>query len=325
MALKRLTAAAVAAGVLALAGCKSEKGPMLRTTKVTEGPIEDKVEATGSIVPLNRVEIKPPVGGRIEQLLVDEGDQVKAGQTVAWMSSSDRAAILDAARAQGPEMLKHWQDAYKPTPVVASLSGVIILRNVVVGQTVDPGVVIYAMSDKLIALAQVDESDIGRVKMGMKANWTLDSYPDQTFPGKVFDILHEGKNVSNVITYGVKVQPDRMPPFARSQMTVTVDFVIGRKEKALLVPAVALREAPGGGKQVMVPGPEGKPEAHPVQVGIDGGDMVEIVSGLSLGDAIVLGRGRYSPQQGPQSSPLTSSGQPAQSSSNAPRSKRKGG
>jgi macrolide-specific efflux system membrane fusion protein len=67
-----------------------------------EGPIEETVEATGTIVPLNRVEIKPPIAGRIERLLADEGDSVREGQILAWMSSDDRAAILDAARAQGP-------------------------------------------------------------------------------------------------------------------------------------------------------------------------------------------------------------------------------
>ena len=115
----------------------------------------------------------------------------------------DRAAILDAARSQGPDSLKKWEDDYKATPIVAPLSGVIILNNVVVGQTVDPTTVIYAMSDFLIVLAQVDESDIGHVHKNMKARITLDAYPTQSVEGSVFDILYEGKNVSNVITYGV--------------------------------------------------------------------------------------------------------------------------
>src|SRR5262245_33207288 len=70
-----------------------------RTVAVRRGPIEKAVEATGEVAPLNRVEIKPPISGRIEKLLVDEGDHVKQGQILAWMSSSDRAAIVDAARA----------------------------------------------------------------------------------------------------------------------------------------------------------------------------------------------------------------------------------
>src|SRR3954462_14818386 len=97
---------------------------------VQRGSIEDTVEATGVVQPLNRVEIKPPIAGRIEKLLVEEGTRVKAGQILGWMSSTDRAAILDAARAKGEDELKHWEDAYKPTPVIAPLSGTIILKNV---------------------------------------------------------------------------------------------------------------------------------------------------------------------------------------------------
>src|SRR6202007_1538118 len=110
----------------------------------------------------------------------------------------DRAAILDAARAQGPDELKKWQDAYKPTPIVAPLSGVIILRNVVVCQTVDATVVIYAMSDKLIVKADEDETDVGRVHMAIADVITLDSYPDAPINGDVFQILYEGINSNNV-------------------------------------------------------------------------------------------------------------------------------
>ena len=68
---------------------KHSKDPAMIPITVKEGPIEESVEATGYVAPLNRVEIKPPIGGRIEQLLVDEGDKVKVGQILAWMSSSD--------------------------------------------------------------------------------------------------------------------------------------------------------------------------------------------------------------------------------------------
>lgn len=282
---------------------------------VTEGPIEETVDATGSIAPLNRVEIKPPISGRMEKLLADEGDTVRAGQILAWMSSDDRAAILDAARAQGPDALKRWQDDYKATPIVAPLSGTLILRNVVVGQTVDPGSVLFAMSDRLIVLAQVDESDIGRVRQDMPARITLDAYPDVKVDGRVFDILYEGKNVSNVITYGVKVRPLKVPPFFRSQMTANISFIIQSKPKAVLLTASAVQDKPNGAKQVSVPGPDGKPVDREITTCIESGDKVEILSGLAPGDQVLLTRGKYVPQQGPQSSPLTMGGKPPASGS----------
>lgn len=305
--------AAVGAGVWfwrSKSGEASSKKTYTAVT-VTEGPIEETVEATGAIVPLNRVEIKPPISGRIERLLADEGDTVRSGQILAWMSSDDRAAILDAARAQGPDALKRWEEDYKATPIVAPLSGTLILRNVVVGQTVDSGSVLFAMSDRLIVLAQVDESDIGRVHTDMPARITLDAYPDIQVDGRVFEILFEGKNVSNVITYGVKVRPLKIPPFFRSQMTANVSFILQSKPRAVLLTASAVLDKPGGGKQVSVPGPDGKPLSREITTGIESGDKVEVLSGLAPGDQVLLTRGKYVPQQGPQSSPLTMGGRPS--------------
>ena len=279
-----------------------------QSVTVTAGSIKQTVEATGSVAPLNRVEIKPPMSGRIENLLVKEGDSVKVGQTLAWMSSSDRAAILDAARSQGPEALKKWEDDYKPTPIVAPLSGVVILKNVVVGQTVDASSVIYAMSDFLIVLAEVDESDIGHVHIGMPAVITLDSYPNNSVDGKVFDILYEGKNVSNVITYGVKVKIDKVPSFFRSEMTANISFIVNKKDNALLVPVSAVTGLPDGTQQVFVPGENGKPEAREVTTGIEDNNKIEITSGLEEGDTVLITRSKYVPQQGPQSSPLAIGG-----------------
>ncbi len=278
-----------------------------RTVEVARGSIEQTLAATGSVVPLNRVEVRPPIGGRVEELLVREGDRVEAGRIIAWLSSNDRAAILDAARAQGEQEFQRWKDSYKPTPVVAPLSGLIILRNAVVGQTVEQSTVLFAIADALIVLAQVDESEIGRLRPGIPARILLDAYPGKPVLGNIFDILYEGKSVSSVITYGVKVRPDHVPAFFRSQMTANVTFIMGKKEDALLLPSAAVQDLPGGGKRVMVPGADG-PQPLEVKTGIETGEQIEITSGLQEGDRVVLTRGRYTPPEAPQSSPLSFGG-----------------
>ncbi len=287
------------------------RGDRNQTVEAKVGKIEQTADATGSILPLNRVEVKPPVSGRIEKLNVLEGDKVQVGQILAWMSSTDRAAILDAARAQGPEAFAKWQNDYKPTPVVSPLSGVVILNNTVVGQTVDSTIVVYALADVLMAYAQVDESDIGRVHKGQKARIVLDAYPTQPIEGTVFDILYEGKNVSNVITYGVKVRPDRVPDFFRSQMTANVSFEVSRKDKALILPSFVVRTQPDGTRVISLPPtPEsqGKPIVREVKTGLENDESVEIVSGVEDGDKILLPQGKYVPQKAPDSSPLTFGG-----------------
>lgn len=328
--MKRIIASVVAAaliggGVWYWKGHRSKKGRRVATVAAEVGTIEQTVDATGSVIPLNRVEIKPPISGRVEQLLVEEGDSVKAGQILAWMSSTDRAAILDAARAQGPEAFAKWQDSYKPTPIISSLTGVVILRNVVVGQTVDASTVLFALADTLITYAQVDESDIGKVHIGQKARIVLDAYPNRPIEGKVFDILYEGKNVSNVITYGVKIRPVKVPDFFRSQMTANVSFEISRKTDALTLPSYIVRTQPDGSRVVTLPPtPEsdGKPVVREVKTGIENDDLVEIVSGLSAGDKVQLPQGKYVPQKAPDSSPLAFSG-PKRSSNEGTAPKRK--
>jgi macrolide-specific efflux system membrane fusion protein len=307
----------IAAVILAAAGtgffiwkkntAGKKRGDMMTSITVKQGPIERTVDATGTVTPQNRVEIKPPISGRVEELLVDEGSHVKSGQILAWMSSSDRAAILDAARAKGPEELKKWKDSYKATPIVAPLSGVIILRNVVVGQTVDASTVLYAMSDHLIVKADIDEADIGQVKLGLPTRITLDAYPDQPIDGKVSQILYEGKNVSNVITYGVKIQANEVPTFFRSGMTANVALILDRRDDAILVPASAVKNSTEG-SYVLVPGPENKPVHKTVETGLANAESVQITSGLNVGDQVVVMRARYTPQKAQLSSPLTMGG-----------------
>lgn len=306
-----VAAALIGGGVWYWKGRASKRHEKTATVTAKLGAIEQTVDATGSVIALNRVEIKPPISGRVEQLLVDEGAKVTAGQILAWMSSTDRAAILDAARAQGPEAFKKWQDSYKPTPIISSLTGAVILRNVVVGQTVDASTVLYALADTLIAYAQVDESDIGKIHIGQKARIVLDAYPTKPIEGKVFDILYEGKNVSNVITYGVKIRPAKVPEFFRSQMTANVSFEISRKSGVVTLPSYAVRTQPDGSRVVALPpapDSDGKPVTREVKTGIENDDTVEIVSGLDEGDKVQLPQGKYVPQKAPDSSPLSFSG-----------------
>lgn len=274
------------------------------SAQVTAKDISEFVETTGSVAPLNRVEINPSSAGRIEQILVHEGDKVKTGQVLALMSSSDRVAILDAARAMGQAQYKHWEDTYKPMKVVSPLDGTIILKNVVEGQTVSQSTVLFALSDKLIVEANVDESDIGKVRPGQRAVIVLDSYPDRPVDGSVFQILDEGTNQSNVITYTVKIQPDHVPSFFRSQMTANIKIEVSRKKNALLIPTEAVTIDPAGHTAVITSVQGGKPVYQRIETGLDQGNMVEVTKGLEEGDTVMYADKGYVPQQAQGSNPL---------------------
>ena len=254
---------------------------------VSTADVREIIDTTGEVSALNRVEIKPSVAGRVDTLLVNEGDTVKKGQVLAYLSSSDRVAILDAVRANPKENLKNWEDTYKATPVISPMNGKIILRNVVEGQTISTSDILYALADELIVVASVDEADIGKIKNGQKATITLDAYKNVPINGKVFQILEEGKNVSNVITYYVKIRPEQTPDFFKSLMTANIDIIVTEKENAVVIPWDSFSEDEDGKTYVMV-GDNMLPTKHFIETGILDGDNIEVVSGLSAGDSILI-------------------------------------
>jgi len=259
---------------------------------VTTADVKEIIDTTGEVSALNRVEIKPSVSGRVDTLLVKEGDTVRKGQVLAYLSSSDRVAILDAVRANPDEDIKDWEETYKATPVISPMNGKIILRNVVEGQTISTGDILYALADELIVLASVDEADIGKIKNGQRATITLDAYKDITIDGKVFQILEEGKNVSNVITYYVKIRPEKTPDFFKSLMTANIDIVVKEQKDAVVVPWDSFQEDEYGKTFVLV-GDDMQQTKHEITTGITEGDNVEVTSGLSKGDTILVKQDKF--------------------------------
>jgi len=265
--------------------------PQYREVTVTRGDIDLTILSTGTVAPKNRLEIKAPIPGRAEEVLVDEGYNVKKGQVLAWMSSTERAALIDAARAKGPDELKHWEDLYRPTPILAPVNGTIITRNVEPGQTFTSTDAVFVMSDYLIVVAQVDETDLAQIRLRQPARIVLDAYPDQVISGRVDEIAFDAKTVSNVTTYSVNVVADHTPPFMRSGMTANVTFVSGSRRGVLLVPAEAVKVR-NGHSYVLVapPKPQGKPVETEIHTGLSDGKNLEVLDGVSEGQTLLVPR-----------------------------------
>jgi len=185
---------ATAALVFLIFWFQSKRGEREQVKEITptRGKIQTLVSATGTVLPRNRLEVKPPVGGRIESILVKEGERVAAGETLAWMSSTERAALLDAARGKGEEELQYFQDTYKPIPLISPINGEVIVATTQPGQTVTTNDAVVVISDRLIVRAQVDETDIGKIKVGQKAIISLDAYPDTIVAIKSVKALPRG-------------------------------------------------------------------------------------------------------------------------------------
>jgi macrolide-specific efflux system membrane fusion protein len=264
-------------------------GPAFKTIRVERGDLQLTVLATGMVQPQNRVEVRPPVAGRAEEILVKEGETVRKGQVLALLSSTERAVLLDAASSKGPEELAHWQELYKPTPLMAPLSGVVIARKVEPGQTVTAQDAVLVLSDRLIVTAQVDETDIAQIHQGRTAEISLDAYPGRSIAGRVDHISYEALTVNNVTVYEVDVLPDRVPDFMRSGMTANVVFHAASSRNALLLPAEAVRFE-NGLASVLSPDPESpdRPVSKKVEAGLSDGKKVEILAGLAEGESVLV-------------------------------------
>ena len=260
----------------------------LRPVTATRQTLRVTKTATGEVTPQNRVEVKPPIAGRIEQVLVHEGDAVTQGQVMAFMSSTDRAALLDAARAQGPEVLARWESAYRPAPLLAPLVGMVIVRAVEAGQTVTTADPVVVIADRLIVKAQVDETDIGVIAIGQPATIGLDAFPQETIQAHVDHVAYEAKTVNNVTIYEVDVLPDTAPPFMRSGMTATVTFIVVTKSDALVLPAEAVHQE-ASGAYVLVQGSKSwaSPSRRPVHIGQTDGKWVDILSGVAERETVL--------------------------------------
>lgn len=266
---------------------KSERAPVMREVPVKRGDLVMQVQASGTVSPENRLEIKPPIAGRIDEVLVKEGEVVKKGKVLAWISSTERAALLDSVRTQGEKEIKKWEDLYKPTPVIAPIDGTIILRNVESGQSFTNTDSIFTMADRLAVKAQVDETDIAQVKKGQKAVITLDAYPNNPIQGKVVHVAYDATVTNNVTTYGCYVIPEKVPDFMRSGMTANVNIEVDRKDNVLSLPLTAIIMDQEGARVRLKQGQE-KSSIVPIETGSDDGRVVEITSGLSDNDIVLV-------------------------------------
>ena len=265
----------------------------LVSLKPERGNIALTVDTIGTVKPQNRLEIKPPITGRVEKILVREGQEVGVGEILALMSSTERATLIDAARLKGNQELKYWKKAYKETPLIAPIDGIVIVRDVEPGQTVTASDAVLVLSDRLIVEADVDETDIGELKVGQKAIIGLDAYPKIKIDAIVDHISYESQMVSNVTTYKGDVLPRQIPEVFRSGMSANVEVIVKEVTNALLIPSNAVIH--NKNKTFVQTKDSASGDIHnvPIVTGLENDGLVEVISGVTDGDTIYTSKKTY--------------------------------
>ena len=160
------------------------------------------------------------------------------------------------------------------TIITAPIDGVVIARNVDVGQTVAASFtapVLFVIANDLKHMqvnASIDEADIGRVRSGQGVTFRVDAYPDQTFRGRVDQVRLQPTTVQNVVTYNTIISVDNDDGKLMPGMTATVSVIVQKADNVLRIPAAALRFRPEG----FEPGGRGaRPSAAPPGAGAGAG------------------------------------------------------
>jgi peptidoglycan hydrolase-like protein with peptidoglycan-binding domain len=202
--------------------------------------------------------------------------------------------------------LKRWQKAMgvKATGVVdvtqfvwMPTGSVLTAWSVNLGSHVSSGTALASVvsPSRLSAAASISQSDIASLKVGQKAQMTIDGYASDAFTGRISFISSEPASSSSSATssssstqYSITVSPQSLPKFAKSGMTGTLDIVLQQASNVLMVPTSAVSGSAGTSfVRVMQ---DGQPVFRQVQTGMATSSYTEITSGLAAGETVVTGQ-----------------------------------
>jgi len=176
-------------------------------------------------------------------------EEKETAETTYYSAKADLQSS-EARLAQAKSQLDSSRVDLEYTIIKSPIDGVVINRNINVGQTVAASFqapVLFQIANDLSKMqveCSVDEADIGKVKEGQKVTFTVDAFPDDNFQGIVSQVRYSPEVVSNVVTYTTIVEVDNPEIKLMPGMTATVSIVVGEAKNALRVPNSALRFTP---------------------------------------------------------------------------------
>jgi HlyD family secretion protein len=246
----------------------------------------------------------------LERRLVAPADHDVAAAALGMARAEERAAAASCEQAKALRNQAALNLHY--TKIISPIDGVIISRNVDVGQTVAATLqapTLFTIAKDLSHM-QVDtnvaEADVGKLRAGMDVSFGVDAYPTEVFKGKLRQVRDNAQTLQNVVTYDAVVDVDNAQHLLKPGMTATVSFTYAQQPDALRIANAALRFKPDRALQTQLPrepvqaagGPDqrvawllraGRAEPVRVRVGISDGVWTEVLAGdVRPGDRAVV-------------------------------------
>jgi len=239
-----------------------------------------------------RVDLK-----RYQTLAAQNSIARQQAEDQAYVVKQDEGTVkLDEGLVEGARLNLEYTDITSP------VDGTVVSRNVTQGQTVastlqTPTLFLIGTDLKKMEVdTNVSESDVGGMRVGDRATFTVDAYPNRVFQGTVNQVRLSPQEVQNVVTYDAVIYVDNSDLALMPGMTTSTQIIVAQRRDVLRVPDQALRYASGRIPRASTPANRaqvfvlrgGAPVAVPVVVGLDDGNFSEIVNGdLHPGDAVI--------------------------------------
>lgn len=175
--------------------------------------------------------------------------ELDASQT-AYDAATAQLEVSQAQTAQAQAALNQAMVDLNNTVIRSPVDGIVISRNVDVGQTVAASLsapTLFTIANDLSKMevhTSVDEADVGNVSEGQQVTFTVDAFPARRFRGKVYQVRNAPTTIQNVVTYDAVVRIDNKELLLKPGMTANVQFLVSEKEDVLTVPNMALRFRP---------------------------------------------------------------------------------
>ena len=255
---------------------------------------------------------------------------VDASQT-AWEQALAQKRSAEAALQQAEGALRVAETNREYATIRSPVDGIVISRNVDVGQTVAASFqtpTLFSIAQELTKMqvdTNVDESGIGRAVIGENVTFTVDAWPEKTFTGTVTQVRNSPIVTQNVVTYNVVVRVDNRDLLLKPGMTANVSIEVKKFEDVLKIPNAALRYRPtvkgsgdegagkrtengkgkeAGGQRVYLLGKDGKASPVRIKTGVSNGTFTLLEEGnLKEGDVLVTGESQGQKAAGNASPP----------------------
>ena len=269
-----------------------------------------KVDAEGPDVPLLKRAYDRAVGmaqaGVVSESALDDAQKNYQMALNKQNVSKAQITVLKAKIAQSKAQvaqdqanLKQLDEQLSYTDIESPLDGVVLSRNVELGDAVSSILVLGSSATLVMTLGdtsevyvkgKVDESDIGKVYLGQPARIKVESFKDKTFNGKVTKISPMGVEKDNVTTFEVRVSINNPGGELKAEMTANAEIILEEHKGVLQIPEGAILYDKDKKASVEVPDPKGKEGKNKlaVNIGISNGAKTEVLSGLKEGDQVVL-------------------------------------